>query len=118
MKYLFKTDDNGVILSWQTCDWLDEAVECDNIEDVIINKTRLTVKKGKAILDNSGDYTEEGKKANRAKRIMELKKLLSDTDYMCLKHMDGALTDAEYAETKAQRQAWRDEINQLESQNN
>lgn len=42
--------------------------------------------------------------------------LLSQTDYKALKHADGALTDEEYAETKALRQKWRDEINVLESQ--
>ena len=47
-------------------------------------------------------------------RILELRKLLADSDYYCLKHADGALTDEEYAPIKAQRQAWRDEINSLE----
>jgi len=47
-------------------------------------------------------------------RIMELKKLLRDSDYICLKHADGELTDEEYAEIKAQRHAWRTEINELE----
>ena len=116
MKYLFKTDDNGVILSWQTCDWLEEAIEAD-IKQVILCKTKLKgVKNGKAILDNSGDYTEEAKRLKNLAKIDKLKKKLSDTDYMCLKHMDGALTDEEYAKTKAQRQAWRDEINQLEGE--
>jgi len=48
-------------------------------------------------------------------RIAELKRLLADSDYLCLKHADGALSDEEYAETRAQRQAWRDEINSLEN---
>jgi hypothetical protein len=117
MKYLFKTNEDKVIIGYQTCDWLDEAVECDDIEQVTLHKTKLkSVENGKAVLDNSGDYTESHKRAMKNGRIMELKKLLSDTDYMCLKHMDGALTDAEYAKTKAQRQAWRDEINQLEGE--
>ena len=47
-------------------------------------------------------------------RILELRQLLADSDYYCLKHADGALTDEEYAPIKAQRQAWRDEINELE----
>lgn len=117
MKYLFKTNEDKVIIGYQTCDWLEEAIEAD-IEQVVLHKTKLkSVKNGKAVLDNSGDYTESHKRAMRNGRIMELKKLLADTDYMCLKHMDGALTEAEYAETKAQRQEWRDEINRLEGEN-
>lgn len=50
----------------------------------------------------------------KQKRINELKALLSETDYMCLKHADGELTDEEYAIVKAQRHAWREEINELE----
>lgn len=56
------------------------------------------------------------KVADEAKinRIMELKGLLASTDYQCLKHADGELTDEEYASIKAQRHAWRAEINELE----
>jgi hypothetical protein len=45
-----------------------------------------------------------------------LKQLLTNTDYMSHKFADGAITEEEYAETKAQRQAWRDQINELEQQ--
>lgn len=47
-------------------------------------------------------------------RIAELKALLSETDYLAIKYAEGWLTAEEYAPTKAQRQAWRDEINTLE----
>ena len=47
-------------------------------------------------------------------RIRE--QLLNQSDYKALKHADGVITDEEYAETKALRQGWRDEINDLESQ--
>lgn len=46
--------------------------------------------------------------------INELKKKLFDTDYKAIKYSEDLLTDKEYAEVKAQRQAWRDEINRLE----
>ena len=57
------------------------------------------------------------KVADEAKinRITELKGLLASTDYQCLKHADGELTDEEYASIKAQRHAWRVEINELEA---
>ena len=47
-------------------------------------------------------------------RIAELKQCLFSTDYKAIKYAEGLLTDEEYTETKAQRQAWRDEINKLE----
>lgn len=51
----------------------------------------------------------------KSARIRELKGLLAESDYLCLKHADGELTDEEYAEIKAQRHAWRVEINELEN---
>lgn len=47
-------------------------------------------------------------------KINQYKKMLSDTDYKALKYMEGYLTDEEYAETKIQRQEWRNKINELE----
>lgn len=42
--------------------------------------------------------------------ITARKQLLTDSDYKCLKYAEGALTDAEYAPVKEQRQKWRNEI--------
>ena len=55
---------------------------------------------------------DETAKINR--QIFELKLKLTQTDYKAIKYSEGLLTDKEYAEVKAQRQAWRDEINRLE----
>ena len=49
-----------------------------------------------------------------AAEIRALKDLLGQTDYKALKHADGALSDEEYAETKALRAQWRAKINELE----
>ena len=49
------------------------------------------------------------------REISELKRKLSDTDYKAIKYAEGFLTEEEYKETKAQRQMWRDRINELES---
>lgn len=49
-------------------------------------------------------------------RISELKSNLARTDYEAIKYAEGWFTDEEYAEYKAQRQAWRVEINQLEQE--
>ncbi len=47
--------------------------------------------------------------------IDELKELLAGTDYKAVKYAEGLIPDDEYAPVKAQRQAWRDEINRLET---
>lgn len=46
--------------------------------------------------------------------IVILKGKLADTDYKAIKYAEGVMTAAEYAETKAQREAWRNRINTLE----
>ena len=56
--------------------------------------------------------TEEQKIKNT--KIAELKYKLMQTDYQAIKYAEGQLTEEEYAPIKAQRQAWRDEINLLE----
>lgn len=48
--------------------------------------------------------------------IRAYQQLLANSDYKALKHADGALSDAEYAETKAQRAEWRAKINELQAQ--
>lgn len=48
--------------------------------------------------------------------IAELKAELAGTDYKAIKYAEGWITEKEYEETKAQRQAWRDRINELEKQ--
>lgn len=47
-------------------------------------------------------------------KIIELKRKLRETDYKAIKYSEGELSAEEYAETKAQRKAWRAEINRLE----
>lgn len=49
-------------------------------------------------------------------RIDELKRSLTSTDYVACKIVEGAATREEYADIIAQRQAWRDEINELQKQ--
>ena len=47
-------------------------------------------------------------------RIAFLKSELSETDYLCLKYTDGALSEEEYAPIRLQRAAYRSEINALQ----
>jgi hypothetical protein len=57
---------------------------------------------------------EEVAEMQRLNRIAELKQLLAESDYKAIKFAEGWLTADEYADTKAERQAWRNEINELE----
>lgn len=43
-----------------------------------------------------------------------IKQELSETDYKCLKYVDGALSEEEYASVREYRQSLRDKINELE----
>lgn len=49
-------------------------------------------------------------------QIAGLKQNLADTDYKAIKYAEGFISEQDYAEMKAQRQAWRDEINRLEAE--
>ena len=75
--------------------------EHDEVEDILVYKP----------------YTEqEIKVIKNNNRIAELKQKLQDTDYKAIKYAEGELSVEEYAETKAQRRAWREEINKLEEE--
>lgn len=47
--------------------------------------------------------------------IIQLKKALSDTDYKAIKYAEGQISEEEYASVKAERQGYRDRINELEA---
>lgn len=49
------------------------------------------------------------------KEIAELQKLLDDTDYESIKHTEGIITDAQFANLKTAREAWRAAIRTLKA---
>lgn len=49
-------------------------------------------------------------------KIANVKSKLSQTDYQAIKYFEGFISETDYAPIKAQRQAWRDEINALEAE--
>lgn len=59
---------------------------------------------------------EEVAAMQRAQRIEELKQQLFASDYKALKYAEGWISAEEYAPIKAERQALRDEINELEAE--
>ena len=75
--------------------------EHDEVEDILVYKP----------------YSEqEIKVIKNNNRIAELKQKLQETDYKAIKYAEGELSEEEYAETKTQRRAWREEINKLEEE--
>ena len=52
---------------------------------------------------------------NAIQEISQLKKALSDTDYKAIKYAEGQISESEYASVKAERQSYRDRINELEA---
>ena len=48
------------------------------------------------------------------RKISKAKAKLSQTDYQAIKYFEGFISETDYAPIKAQRQAWRKEINDLE----
>lgn len=50
---------------------------------------------------------------NKTLEISEYKQKLNDTDYLAIKYAEGWLSEEEYAPIKAQRQEWRDKVNEL-----
>lgn len=70
---------------------------------------------GAAVERTDEDKASELTVIENASRIAELKHKLAKTDYAVIKIAEGVATAEEYADVIAQRQAWREEINQLES---
>ena len=71
-----------------------------------------------AIIEDKGEYYEVVPapvyEETVEDKIAKLKGELASTDYKCLKYVDGALTESEYAEVKAYRAELREQINELE----
>lgn len=73
-----------------------------------------------ATIEDKGEYYEvveikpPTQEELNAIEVERLKSELASTDYKCLKYVDGALSDEEYAETKAYRASLRARINELE----
>lgn len=93
-----------------------------NINNEILNEEEIDYTKGylEPISENSArfiPYTQKQLKTMQYEpKIGTLKYFLKQSDYQAIKYAEGLITEQEYAEIKAQRQAWRDEINRLEQE--
>lgn len=88
----------------------DIIVEIESID--IIHVGYDTYVEGKIVKNKQYDIDKDN--MSIIVKIDELKKKLQETDYKCLKYVDGALSEEEYEEVKELRQSYRDEINKLE----
>lgn len=60
------------------------------------------------------EIEERNKQEAPEREIKELKQKLLDTDYKAIKYAEGHISEEEYAPIKAERQEWRNRINELE----
>ena len=107
-KCLFVDDDKERLINTLMFlpDYTEEDIKEVEDDDLELAYTGDTYLKGYA--------PEKPQSLINQERIKELKKNLSKTDYITAKIAEGAATKEEYADVIAQRQAWRDEINELE----
>lgn len=59
---------------------------------------------------------KEGKKEALRYEIADCKAQLAATDYKAIKYAEGLISEVDYAPVKAERQALRDRINELEKE--
>ena len=95
MAYLLGTFENGIPLA---------DVEFSDIDDWPYLKDKCPHKTQEMI-----------SKENAIKEISQLKKQLSDTDYKAIKYAEGQISESDYASVRAERQGYRDRINELEA---
>ena len=107
MKINILTDENNIIISWTSYP-IDE-----NPDTIHLGFDKLI--DGKLVKD-SKNYKKALLSQEKHCRIDALKKKLSESDYKLFKYLEGELTEDEYLVIKAERQSWRDEINQLEEE--
>lgn len=84
------------------------------------SKTAEWCNNNNATIEDKGEYYEVVEIASptqeelNAMEVERLKSELASTDYKCLKYVDGALSESEYAEVKAYRAELRQRINELQ----
>jgi hypothetical protein len=119
----YTVDSNRRILSY-TIFPFDESlpwIRVENVSSIIIGKTTVSAdgEIGEASTKNQEVLARE-RVDELNQRVFELKGLLSSTDYKVTKCLEAFVADEDmpydFEALKAERQAWRDEINELESE--
>ena len=86
------------------------------------SKTAEWCNNNNATIEDKGEYYEvveikpPTQEEVNAIEVERLKSELASTDYKCLKYVDGALTEEEYAEVKEYRAKLRAKINELRTE--
>ena len=100
--------------------YINEQGEVYNGRFIEVDGMKLLSPSERVLLANGWErVTNEPTEAEVAEqlRLAEidgLKALLMESDYKALKYAEGWLTAEEYAPIKAERQQWRERINELE----
>ncbi len=81
----------------------------------IIDSPKIEAKEAYDEYEDIQIYIPYSEKQLNTIEISKLKAKLSASDYQALKFAEGFISEEDYAEIKAQRQAWRDRINELEA---
>lgn len=104
--YYYKKGDNFIV----TKSPLDEPLPTG-----FTKITKAAYERHLAQMKAQSDAFKKSDSYIKAKEIAQLKNQLLATDYKAIKYAEGAISEEDYAPVKAQRQQWRDRINELES---
>ena len=109
-------DDNNRVVMWGNSQFADaQAYEIDDYDQFYNASFCYYLKDDKLIYDDTAKEKAE-KQEKILMQINELKQLLTQSDYKALKYAEGWLSTDEFKETLDQRQLWRNQINELESE--
>jgi hypothetical protein len=95
----------GVFYSTEIAGFVNIEVEGDSVVSMEVNEAAL-----EAYLASIPEPT-----LSPEEEISMLKAKLAASDYQAIKYAEGYFTDEEYAPIRAERQAWRNRINELEA---
>ena len=107
MYYL--TNAEGKIIGYSTSK-VNPAMEWTD-DDIVVVGSKMFFASQTEDIDNAKKEYEQAETIRI--KIDELKQELKNTDYKCMKFVDGALTEEEYAEVRAYRAELRRKINEL-----
>ena len=108
MKIYLMLDDKLII--GYSYDFIEGSVETTIENPSDIKLCVDTFEKGKIV------HNDTPRDIECRQRIFELKELLAKSDYIAIKYSDRAITEEEYEPIRMQRQSYRNEINQLETE--
>ena len=115
-RYYYKAKAGNGYLNLKTPLSAVEAAEYDLITKAEFDAIQAEINPVVEPVEPVEPTAEELARQEKLNQIAHLKGELAKTDYQAIKYAEGWFTDEEYAEIKAQRQAWRDQINALEAE--